>query len=157
MERAPQNTPDNNEANVIEQDKKRRIGILARSALEYIKRTYDLDLDTHEVLRLWAFGRQVVDENDAKIAANPDLLKLKESVGPDDDAYHDAIWKADLFGSKEIVHRFLMSEFGATPDQFPQGNLVLTVPDDFKKYLKILQQRNRDGVGDQTTLIPKKK
>lgn len=110
-------------------------------ALRFLKSCYDIELNNFELLRL----RQIAKEVIKAIALRRD--EMMQLFKNDTKAFNEQ-WRAYTYShiprQFEIPHRFMQSEFGMHPHEFPEEND--SIPEDFKKYLKLKQKRSREGI-----------
>lgn len=118
----------------------KKIKVLVKDALDFAERVYELTFNEFEKMRIWSVARTVVEENAEKERR---LNEAMPNGDRNDDEYQDAVWKLDFLGSKEILSRFFIQEYGVLPIELAKDEFHMGVAPDVIKKLKFLQNKRR--------------
>lgn len=119
---------------------------LVVDAMVFMKRAWDFEINNFEYLKLFHIAKEVI-KNKESVVDDAESLTREEKLSGDD--WNDL--RSYSFGPMEIVNRFFLSEYGVHPQEFPKEKFG-GVTEDFKKYLKIMQKKHRDGDDEQSQL-----
>jgi hypothetical protein len=123
-----------------------KLNQLVTDALSFMKRAWGLELNNFELMKLFHIARRIMEEKESVFGEAEALTREEKFSGEN---WNDL--SSYSFGPMEIVNRFVLSEYGVHPQEFPKEKFG-GITEDFKKYLKILQKRHRDGDDEQSQL-----
>ncbi len=119
---------------------------LVIDAMAFMKRAWDFELSNFEYMKLFHIAKEVIKNKESVVDYAESLTREEKFTGEN---WND--FRSYSFGSAEIVNRFFLNEYGIHPQEFPKEDFG-GATEDFKRYLKVLQKKHREGDDEQSQL-----